>query len=320
MLKTILIIVGIILLLLILLLLVGAIIVFRYCYKRFPDNKIEDYDEKIRIRDPECIEVRDMLRNMPHETLTITGSNGLKVIGYFYKRNPNNTKLVILSHGWKGQALRDCVLYSRFYFERDDFDVLVVTHLGHYPSEGRYIGFGALDGYNIKLWVDEVNKMWPHKYDIYLHGVSMGANAVMMSAKFGLDESVKGIIEDCGFTSGYEQMCHVCKAKFHIPSFVLMPIVRLFVKIMVKYDCKKENTIEALTHTNIPILFIHGDSDNYVPTWMTLKNYELYEGPKELMIVKGAAHAKSYRTDRNAYVNKVIDFCYRYESKKKQNG
>lgn len=311
-----LIIVGIIVGILLLLSITCGIVVFRYCYKRFPDDKIDEYDESIRLRDPECIELRDLLRALPYETYQITGAYGLKLSAFYYKRKEGNTKLVILSHGWRGQAMRDCVLYARFYFERDDFDVLIVNHQGHYPSEGKYIGFGAVDGQNIKLWVDEVNRLWPDKYDIYLHGVSMGANAVMMSTKYGLSSNVRAIIEDCGFTNGYEQMCHVCSSRFHIPGIFVIPFVRVLVKMKVKYDCKKEDTIEALSHTNIPVLFIHGSNDNYVPTKMTIQNYEAYKGPKELMIVDGAAHARSYRTNRTLYEDKVINFCYKYQSKK----
>lgn len=314
----ILIIIGIVVISVMTLLVITSFIVFKYIYKRYPDHLIDAYDEKIRIKDPECIEVRDMLRKMPYEVYTITGYLNHQITGYFYKRQENNTKLVILSHGWQGQAMRDCVLYSKFYFERNDFDVLVLSHMGHYPSEGKYIGFGSCDGYNIKLWVDEVNRLWPDKYDIYLHGVSMGAHAVMMSTKYHLHPSVKAIVEDCGFISGFLEMSHVCKNKYHLPSFIIMSLVRLWVKIFLKYDCKKENTIDALKNTQLPILFIHGTADKFVPTEMTIKNYEEYQGIKDLMLIDNATHARSYRVEPVKYVDKVVDFLYKYESKNKR--
>lgn len=314
-LKNVLIIIGIVVTVILVLIIITSFIVFNHIYKRYPDDLIDEYDEKIRLRDPECIDVRDMLRKLPYELITITGYRGLKVCGYFYKRAENNTKLVILSHGWQGQAMRDCVLYSKFYFERNDFDILILSHMGHFPSEGKYIGFGACDGYNIKLWTDEVNRLWPNKYDVYLHGVSMGAHAVMMSTKYSLHPSVKAIIEDCGFISGYEEMSHVCRNKYHLPAYHVMSFVRLWAKLFVKYDCKKENTIDALKNTKLPILFIHGNDDYFVPTSMTIKNYENYEGPKELLLIDKATHARSYRVEPEKYIEKVVNFCYKYETK-----
>lgn len=313
--RNILLIIGIVVALLLVFNIIVSIIVFNHVYKRFPDHLIDEYDEKIRLRDPECIEIRDMLRNMPYETLSINGYLNKKNVAYFYKRGENNSKLVILSHGWQGQGMRDCVLYSKFYFERNDFDILVISHMGHFPSEGNYIGFGSCDGYNIKLWADEVNKLWPNKYDIYLHGVSMGAHAVMMSTKYGLNNSVKAIIEDCGFISGYLELKHVCLKKYHFPPCLIISFVRLWAFLKVNYDCKKENTIDALKNTEIPILFIHGKTDNFVPTYMTIKNYNEYQGIKELMLVDNAAHAKSFRIIPKEYSEKVIDFCYKYETK-----
>ena len=55
------------------------------------------------------------------------------------------------------------------------------------------------------------------------------------------------------------------------------------------------------------MLFIHGDKDTYVPTWMVYPLYEAKPEPKELWIVPGAAHALSYKENKQEYTDKVRD-------------
>ena len=43
----------------------------------------------------------------------------------------------------------------------------------------------------------------------------------------------------------------------------------------------------------LPILFIHGNADDYVPTYMGVELYESYRGEKELLLIDGAGHGAS---------------------------
>ncbi len=63
------------------------------------------------------------------------------------------------------------------------------------------------------------------------------------------------------------------------------------------------------------MLFIHGDKDTYVPTWMVYPLYEAKPEPKELWIVPGAAHAVSYQENKQEYTDRVRAFVGRYTIK-----
>lgn len=52
------------------------------------------------------------------------------------------------------------------------------------------------------------------------------------------------------------------------------------------------------------MFFIHGDKDTYVPTWMVYPLYEAKSAPKQLWIVPGAAHAVSYKENKEEYTRK----------------
>jgi len=118
---------------------------------------------------------------------------------------------------------------------------------------------------------------------------------------------VLGIIVDCGFTSGYDEISYISKYKYHVPAFYTIPYIRHLVKRYAKYDiltpCIKEDN-----NSLIPALFIHGTADNFVPTYMSEENYQRYKGKKELLLIKNARHAWSLRTEQIKYESKVISF------------
>ena len=48
----------------------------------------------------------------------------------------------------------------------------------------------------------------------------------------------------------------------------------------------------------MPVLFIHGEADNFVPCDMSRENYVHCAAPKALITVPGADHGFSYLVDR----------------------
>ena len=68
------------------------------------------------------------------------------------------------------------------------------------------------------------------------------------------------------------------------------------------------STIDAMKNATVPILFIHGMDDHFVPVDMTFKNYAACKSQKRLFLVPGADHAMSYVTDRAGYERVVKNF------------
>ena len=58
----------------------------------------------------------------------------------------------------------------------------------------------------------------------------------------------------------------------------------------------------------VPVLFIHGTDDHFVPIEMTYENYKACAAPRRLLIVPGAEHAMSYFVDKDGYEKAVKDF------------
>ena len=59
------------------------------------------------------------------------------------------------------------------------------------------------------------------------------------------------------------------------------------------------STVDAMRRNkNIPVVFAHGDADDFVPVAMTRENYAACGAEKELFLAPGAGHGLSYLVER----------------------
>ena len=79
---------------------------------------------------------------------------------------------------------------------------------------------------------------------------------------------------------------------------LIYPFAALTAKYKAGFGLKEASTTEALKHNTLPVLFIHGAADDFVPVWMTKNSYEACVSPKEMHLVEGAGHGQSYMTDK----------------------
>lgn len=255
----------------------------------------------------------EWLNTQPLEYITIKSRDGLTLQGYYLASKGESQGIVLCHHGYTSSGLKDCVSIAKFFYEEMGYDFLLVDNRAHGKSEGEYIGFGILDRYDCLEWVNYLNKRFNNK-NILLYGVSMGASTVLMTAGFEelSGKNVKAIISDCAFTSPYDVFSHILKRDYHLPSFPIMNINNALSRKKAGYGFKDYSTIEAVRKTNIPILFIHGSEDDFVPTQMSRENYENCRSPKDILIVENAAHAASYYENPKLYEEKIKAFLSKY--------
>ena len=251
---------------------------------------------------------REWLEQQPLEHVTITSYDGLKLHAEYFPAECETNKLAIVNHGYTGSGMRDSTSISVF-FHKIGYDVLIVDHRAHGNSEGKYIGFGILDRFDCKGWINYVDTRFDKKRDIVLYGTSMGGSIVLMTAGFtDLSDSVKAVVADCAFTTPYDVFAHILKRDYHLPPFPIMNISNMLCKKKAGYGFRDYSTIEAMETTKLPILFFHGKEDTFVPTYMTEENYAACKSEKEIMLVDNAAHAASYYENPAAYENKIKNF------------
>ena len=249
----------------------------------------------------------ETLEQCPRENVEITARDGIKLAGHW--RTCSQPKRVIIAmHGWRSSWSRDFGLIADFFY-KNDCNVLYAEQRGQNNSGGDYMGFGLTERYDCLEWIKWVNTVGGGHLPIYLCGISMGASTVLMTAGFELPGNVRGIIADCGYTSPYQIWKHVAENNLHISYDKWMSgIADEMCRDKIHMGSKDYSCTEALENSTVPVLFIHGTEDHFVPVEMTYENYQACASPKRLLIVPGAGHGMSYMIDRKLYEKTVKEF------------
>ncbi len=240
------------------------------------------------------------------EEIRIQSHDGLELVGHWYPVEQPR-RVVIAMHGWRSSWSRDFGIISEFLHE-NDCSVLFAEQRGQNNSGGDYMGFGATEQHDCLAWVRWANQRMGEQLPVYLCGVSMGATTVLMASDLDLPGNVRGIVADCGFTSADDICAHIARDNLRIAYQFCRPIARRVYRDKNRVDAFQYSAEEALKNAKVPILFIHGSSDHFVPVEMTYRNYIACTSPKQLLIVPGAEHAMSYMVDRARYQQAVFRF------------
>lgn len=239
-------------------------------------------------------------------------NNHLKLDAWYVPAKQVTDRTVIIVHGFRQDktAMRQ---YGEL-FHQLGYNVLMPDNRGSGESQGNFITFGYHDKSDVIAWANFLTRK-NSKSSITLYGLSMGASTVMMaSGEKTLPKTVKNIIEDCGYNNAWDEITYQANAQYHIPAFPLVYSVSLESKIRQGWFFQDASATQALAKDRLPILLIHGSKDSYVPTRMVYDNYKAVSKgvPKELLIVQGAAHAKSFETNPTLYRSTVEKFMSQY--------
>ena len=244
------------------------------------------------------------------ETLWMT-NQGLKQDAWYVPAETATNKTVIVVHGFTNDK-EDMKPYAWMFHELG-YNVLMPDNMSHGDSEGQIIGYGWNDRLNVIKWAEMLVEQNSDS-EITLFGVSMGGATVMMaSGEETLPKQVVNIVEDCGYSSVWDELKYQAKAMYNLPAFPILYEVSAISKIRAGFSYGQASSVNQLKNNTRPVLFIHGSDDTFVPTSMVYKNYQATQGEKELYIVKGAGHAKSFETDPQAYIEKISTFLKKYE-------
>ncbi|MCM1258944.1 MAG: alpha/beta hydrolase [Roseburia sp.] len=254
-------------------------------------------------------ERKEAMMEHPHEEANITSFDGLKLHAtYFLPREEEGKKKILIGfHGYTGEGISNFQGLSDYYL-RCGFGMLIPDARAHGASEGTYIGFGCLDREDALKWIEWVLEKEGSDVEIFLHGISMGGATVLMTSSLDLPPQVKGIVSDCAFTSPKEVFSHVLKSMYHMPSFPIIPAADAINRKYAGYGMDECNSRREVAKAKVPILFIHGSKDTFVPFEMCDELYESCASPKRKLVVEGASHAESYYMNMEAYEEALTEF------------
>lgn len=251
-------------------------------------------------------EAAKQLEQQSNNTVEITSHDGETLVGHLLEAK-SAKRIIIAMHGWRSSWSRDFGIITPFWQE-NDCTILFAEQRGQGQSGGEYMGFGLTERYDCLEWIKWVIYNVSDVLPIYLVGVSMGAATVLMSAGLELPDNVHGIMADCGFTSPHDIFKHVSENNLHLSYGLIGMIAADICKKKIQVGTKDYSTLEAMQSCKVPVMFVHGTDDSFVPIWMTYENYKACSAPKRLLVVPGAKHGMSYIVDKKAYQKESKQF------------
>ena len=247
----------------------------------------------------------------PYETVSIQSEDGLRLVGYYLPAREPTARTVIIAHGYSSRAFHMSA-FARFYHEEFGYNVLMPDARGHGASGGDYIGFGWPERRDYVRWIDWVIARNGQESRIVLHGISMGGATVMMASGEALPANVAAIVEDCGYTSVYEELAYQIKTMYKLAPEPIVPDTSRLAMRRAGYSFEEASALDQVRKSETPTLFIHGDADSFVPFEMVYRLFEACAAEKELFVVPGAGHGQAFAVDPAAYVARVRAFLARH--------
>lgn len=285
---------------------------FSLAFLRKSSAKVDDMDSTINDALKPYSDViekgMDFIRKTPHKWCYTASFDGKKLAGRYYDNNSSCT--IFLFHGYRSNGTHDFSCAVEMYYKMG-FNIFLADQRAHGRSEGKLITFGVKESRDVVSWLDYINREYAPK-QVIISGISMGATTVLLSLYHKLPENVVGVIADCGFTSPADIIEKVGRDAYKINAHFFIPFLDFACKLFGKFSIRGISTVDAVKNTSLPILFIHGKKDNFVPCEMSETTFAACKNNCRIFTSDEAGHGMSFLTDTDLVLNELkrfLDFC-----------
>ncbi len=214
----------------------------------------------------------------------------------------------MFAHGY-GFNRAGSVKYLRYFLERG-FDALIYDHRNSGASGGLHTSMGFFEHRDLSLAVGEARRRTGPEGLVGTHGESMGGATVILQAATG--DAPDFVIADCPYSDLRRQLAYRLRVEHHLPAFPFLQLASLCTKCRVGYFYAQVSPLGAISESgglpDVPVLFVHGAADDYVPAAMSRDLHAAKRGRAGLLIVPGAEHAMSIVVDPEGYMKMVDEF------------
>ena len=263
--------------------------------------------------------VDSLIQNGALRDWYIENDRGEQLHAFYVRAAQPTRRTAVIVHGYTDNAIR-MMHIGYMYSRRLGYNILLPDLHAHGLSEGTAIQMGWLDRLDVLQWTETADELFGREQggtQMVVHGISMGAATTMMLSGevqqgANLHPYIKCFVEDCGYTSVWDEFKSELKTQFHLPAFPLLHTTNLLAQWEYGWNFREASALEQVRKCTLPMLFIHGDDDDFVPTWMVHPLYEAKPGPKELWLAPGSAHAFAYKDHPDEYTARVKAFTEKY--------
>ena len=273
--------------------------------------------ERFYQRKPACLKV--WVDSLEHShalrDTSITIEDRGKLAALYLRSDSATNHVAVLLHGYNDRA--ESMLHIAYIYHHEmGYNVLLPHFYGHGDSEGDHIDMGWRDRFDMLRWMQVANDMFKGdstQTQMVVHGISMGGATTMCISGEECPDYVKCFVEDCGYTSVWDEFGGELKNQFGLPSFPLMNLTSTLCKLRYGWTFGEASPLKQVKKASLPMLFIHGDKDTFVPYSMLDRLYNAKTvGYKEKYIAHGTKHARAYTDHPEEYTQRVKSFVNRF--------
>ena len=242
--------------------------------------------------------------------------DGTRAHAVLIRSTKANGRTAVVVHGYTNNSI-DMLHIARIYNKEMHYNIVLPDLHGHGLTGGNDIQMGWKDRIDVLKWIEMAPKTFGISADsmrIVVHGISMGAATTMCVSGEKTPKYVRCFVEDCGYASAWDEFKHELHGRYSLPAFPLLYTASWLTKAKYGWSFKEASPLKQVAKCTKPMLFIHGDKDTFVPTWMVYPLYEAKPHPKKLWIAPGSGHAFAYRDHRKEYIKKVEEFVNQYNT------
>jgi hypothetical protein len=156
----------------------------------------------------------------------------------------------------------------------------------------------------VKACTDWVYGQTGQDSSVGLHGESMGAAIVLQAS--AVDPRLRFVVSDCAPADLSEELEARLSHDYKLPARLFVPIASLVTRLRAGFWFSQVSPIHDVTNVETPILFVHGQDDNYVLPQMAQRLYDAkVHGLRRLYLAPHATHAQSFSENKFDY-NQIL--------------
>ncbi len=247
-----------------------------------------------------------------YEEVSTTSPDGLKLTGWYLPGE--NGATVMIQHGSPGG--RQDGLYEAAFLNEAGYSVLLGSFRAHDDCEGDTITFGYYEIQDVEAWHDYLlgrDDVDPDR--IGLFGESMGGGTSILYAAG--DPGVAAVATGSAFGLTLEVVVKFIEFENpELPVWVVPTLARFIIfwaEQLGDMDTEALRTQDVIAEISpVPVLIIHGGSDDKIGPNIGRQLFEAAADPKELLWIEEAMHVDFEDHQPDLYRETLVDFFDEY--------
>ena len=211
-------------------------------------------------------------------------------------------RYVLISHGYTDNHIGS-LKYTRMYLDLG-FNVILYDLRGHGENEPTFCTYSIRERRDLETLICDSRARYPEAKLFGIHGESLGSATSIAVLEY--KPPIDFVVADCGFSEITTVMQGGLRG-MHLPAW-LVHWASVCAKVRFGYYYHQMRPIDSLKDNQIPILFIHGDKDDFIIPAHSQKMQQATKGYSEIHLIPGATHAASILTAPEDYKRYVREF------------